>query len=186
MKILTISGSPRKNGGTSGIISALIREIEQSGISPLKIRSISLAQEKIRPCKACGKCIKEGFCVRHSDDWADISRQMLKSDLIIIASPVYFHDVNGPVKNLIDRSYSLWHKKQLKGKKVIPVAVCHEVGEDRTLETLKIWAQAHDMKLLKSVSGRGAKDAAKDAEVLASVQDVVKSLTGETTPDSAV
>ena len=181
MRVLTISGSPRKKGGTTEIIGSLVRELEKSSISLLKVKSVLLSKTKIRPCRACLKCKKEGHCVVQSDDWSDIAGQMLKSDVIIIGSPVYFHDVSGPVKNLIDRSYSLWHKKLLKGKKVIPVAVCHEVGEDRTLDTMKIWAQAHDMKLVKSVSGHGAGPSAviKNPETRELIQEAVKSLTGD-------
>ncbi len=109
---------------------------------------------------------------------------MKKSDLIIIGSPVYFHDVNGQIKNLIDRSYSLWHERQLKGKKVIPVAVCAESGDDRALETLKLWAQAQDMKIIRSVSGHGFKagEVLKDESAMKLADEAVRAVSGEVKP----
>ncbi|MDD1727950.1 MAG: flavodoxin family protein [Methanospirillum sp.] len=184
MRVLAISGSPLKNGNTSRLINAITSELEKSGVTDLKIKTISLAGSTIRPCKSCRKCIKEGHCVLKSDDFSRFARQMKKSDLIIIGSPVYFHDVNGPVKNMIDRSYSLWHKRQLKGKKVIPVAVCADSGDDRALETLKIWAQAQEMKIIRTVSGHGYKagEVLKDQSAIGQVKDAIKTIAGDVSP----
>jgi len=188
MRVLAISGSPLKNGNTSRLIDVIISDLSKSGVADLKIKEISLAGNNIRPCKSCRKCMKEGHCVLRSDDFLSIARKMKKSDLIIIGSPVYFHDVNGQIKNLIDRSYSLWHERQLKGKKVIPVAVSAESGEDRALETLKIWAQAHEMKIIKPVSGHGFKagDVLKDKSAMVLASEAVKAIAGDVKPaDSA-
>ncbi|HWQ67753.1 MAG TPA: flavodoxin family protein [Methanospirillum sp.] len=181
MRVLAISGSPLRNGNTSRLIRTVVHELEKSGITDLNVKDISLAGAEIRPCKSCRKCMKEGRCVLKSDDFLKIAKQMKKSDLIILGTPVYFHDVNGQIKNLIDRSYSLWHERQLKGKKVIPVAVCAESGDDRALESLKIWAQAQEMKIISSVSGHGYKagEVLKDESALKSVHTAVQNLTGD-------
>ncbi len=181
MRVLAISGSPLKNGNTSRLINVIVSDLEKSGIADLKIKEISLAGSTISPCKSCRKCMKEGHCVLRSDDFSKIVRRMKKSDLIIIGSPVYFHDVSGPIKNLIDRSYSLWHERQLKGKKVIPVAVCAESGDDRALETLKIWAQAQEMKIIRSVSGHGFKagDILKDESAMKLADEAVRTVAGD-------
>lgn len=180
MRVLAISGSQLKKGNTSQLIGYLTGRLEKAGISDLSIRSVSLSGLKIRPCKACKKCMETGKCVV-SDDFGSLAKKMLKSDLIIIGSPVYFHDVSGEVKNLIDRTYSLWHERQLKGKRVIPVAVCAETGDERTLETLRIWAQSQEMRIVHSVSGHGYKrgEVMKDEQALASANAAVSELTGE-------
>ena len=181
MKVLAISGSPLKKGNTSQLIGSVVKELKKSGVADLKVKEVSLAGSTIRPCKSCRKCMKEGHCVLRSDDFNSIARKMRKSDLIIIGSPVYFHDVNGQIKNLIDRSYSLWHERQLKGRKVLPVAVCAESGDDRTLETLKIWAQAQEMKIIRPVSGHGYKagDILKDESAMNAVREAVKTIAGD-------
>jgi multimeric flavodoxin WrbA len=183
MRVVALSGSPLKKGNTSRLIGAIIEELGKSGAADLKVKEISLADCSIKPCRSCRKCMKEGHCVLKSDDFLPIARKMLKSDLIIIGTPVYFHDVSGPVKNLIDRSYSLWHKRQLKGRKVIPVAVCADSGDERTLETLQIWAQAHEMKIIRPVSGHGYKagEVIRDESVAPKVKEAVQNCIGEGT-----
>ena len=125
--------------------------------------------------------MKEGHCVIRADDFAGIAKKMIKSDLIIIGSPVYFQDVTGQVKNLIDRSYSLWHEHQLKGKKMIPVAVCAKSGDDRSIDTLRIWAQAHEMKIVRPVSGHGFKagEILKDESAMRAAGEAVRSIIGD-------
>ncbi|MCA1916017.1 NAD(P)H-dependent oxidoreductase [Methanospirillum hungatei] len=180
MRVLSLSGSHVKKGNTGLLIGYLNEQIEEAAIEDLKMKSVSLADAKIGPCKGCRKCMETGYCVV-KDDFNSIARKMLKSDLLIIGSPVYFQDVSGRVKNLIDRTYSLWHDRQLKGKKVIPVAVSAVSGEDRALETLRIWAQAHEMKIIRSVYGHGYKrgEVLKDPEAKDAVITAVRDLVGE-------
>jgi multimeric flavodoxin WrbA len=181
MRVLAISGSPQKNGNTRRLIRAIATELEKREIADLNITELSLGEKDIRPCKSCRKCLKEGRCVLKSDDFLSIAKKMKKSDLIILGTPVYFHDVSGPVKNLIDRSYSLWHERQLKGRKVIPVAVCSESGDDRAIETMEIWAQAQEMKILSPVSGHGYKagEVLRDESALQRVRAAADAVSGE-------
>jgi multimeric flavodoxin WrbA len=183
MRILSLSGSHLKKGNTTQLIEYLNEQIEHSIIGDLKIKMISLSGAKIGPCKGCRKCMETGACVI-KDDFQSIAKKMLKSDLIILGSPVYFHDVAGLVKNLLDRTYSLWHERQLKGKRVIPVAVSAISGEERTLETIRIWAQAHEMRIVKSISGHGNKkgEVLYDDLALESVRSAVRDLVGEMQP----
>jgi multimeric flavodoxin WrbA len=183
MRVLSLSGSQLKKGNTSQLIGYLNEQIKQSEIGDLKMKSISLSGARIGPCRECRKCMETGICVV-KDDFHSIARKMLKSDLIIIGSPVYFHDVSGQVKNLMDRTYSLWHDRQLKGKKIIPVAVSAVSGEDRTLETIRIWAQAHEMKIVRSVSGHGYKkgEVLHDKEAMEAAESAVRDLIGEMQP----
>lgn len=178
MKVLAISGSPLKNGNTSRLIGLILKELEKSTVNDIRIKEVTLADYTIRPCRSCRKCMKEGRCVLKADGFNQIARKMKKSDLIIIGSPVYFHDVSGQIKNLIDRSYSLWHERQLKGRRVIPVAVCAESGDERALETLKIWAQAQEMKIIRPVSGHGYKagEIQRDEDALKKVKEAVMTL----------
>lgn len=110
---------------------------------------------------------------------------MLQSDLIILGSPVYFSDVSAPVKALIDRTVSLWHTKQLKGKKLIVAAACAEYGAEHTIETMRHWAKDHEMEIISSIEGKGEHmgDVLKDEkamdEVKKSVETVMKSLSSE-------
>ena len=68
--------------------------------------------------------IDEIACVQN-DDAIDIMEQMISSDVVLFASPIYFWGFSAQIKVLIDRSYSLvtnYHKPAhtslMKGKRI--------------------------------------------------------------------
>lgn len=42
----------------------------------------------------------------YKDDVPEILEKMIKSDVIVLASPIYFYSITGQMKTLIDRSYA--------------------------------------------------------------------------------
>lgn len=156
MKIVSVCSSPRKHGNTEAIIRSIGQGIKKSGSPEVKNKYFSIADMDIAPCRACSKCLKKGRCVI-SDDFEKISSTLIKSDLIILGSPVFFSDVNAQAKAFIDRTYALWHKKVLKGKKVILVASCAESGAGHTIDTLRHWARDHEMNIIASIDGISGK-----------------------------
>ena len=174
MKIISICGSKRKNGNTAELLHALETGLNDAD---MKIKEFSLSDIKLAPCRACLKCISKGHCVI-SDDFGKIAARMLKSDLIILGSPVYFSDVSAPVKALIDRTVSLWHKKQLKGKKIVLAAACAETGSEHTIETMKLWAKDHEMEIISTIQGGGEKKGSilKDERAINGVKNTIEIL----------
>jgi len=75
--------------------------------------------------------------------------------VLVIGSPTYYFDVCGHLKNFIDRSYSLYHQRQLAGRKAVAVSVCANKGGDRTIETLEGFLNSHEFSYLGWVKGRG-------------------------------
>jgi multimeric flavodoxin WrbA len=110
------------------------------------------------------------------DDFGKLAFQMIHSDLIIVGSPAYFSDVSSPVKALIDRTISLWHTRQLKGKNIIFVTTCAESGSEHALETLNIWAKDHEMILISTIEGKGkdVKDILKDEKTTMAIKNSVE------------
>ena len=184
MKVLSICGSYRKKGNTAALIETLESEIKKATIPDMKMKELSLSDLEMDPCHACLKCKKKGYCVV-SDDFSKVSSQLLKSDVIILGSPVYFSDVSSQVKTLIDRTLSLWHTRQLKGKKVILAATCNATGTEHTIETLKNWANGHEMEVISTIEGKGEKrsDVLKDEKVIAAVKNSVEALQKMGTPE---
>lgn len=182
MKTISICGSSRNKGNTAELLRTLDKSMKDAKIPGLKGKKITLSDLDIKPCRACLKCKKKGSCVI-SDDFGKIITQILHSDLIILGSPVYFSDVSSSVKTLMDRTLSLWHTKQLKGKKIILAAACAESGTEHTIETMKNWAKAHEMELISTIEGKGEKkgsvlqDEKAMERVKTSVEQVIKSLT---------
>ena len=109
MKILGIFGSPRRGGNTDILLEETLKGAEKEGA---KVDRIYLTDYAITPCKECHGCDQTGQCVI-LDDMQKIYPRLLESDIIILASPIFFYGVTAWAKALIDRSQALWAKKYL-------------------------------------------------------------------------
>lgn len=155
MKVLGISGSMRKEGNTASLVKVILSRCEDAGI---KTEFVSLSGKKILPCLGCEKCKEKKWCVIENDDWNEVIRKVLDSDILIIGSPTYYYDVGGHVKNFIDRTYSLYHDRKLAGRKGVAVAVCANKGATRTIQTLEGFLSTHEFSSLGSVKGTGFRE----------------------------
>ena len=152
MKVLGLSGSMRKDGNTAQLIKEVLKPSQEAGI---ETEFVSLAGKKILPCLGCGKCKEKKWCVIERDDWGEIAQKMIDCEVLVIGSPVYYYDVNGHLKNFIDRTYSLYHDRRLAGRKGIAVAVQASAGADRALKTIEGFMNAHGFTSLGAITGNG-------------------------------
>ena len=106
MKILILMGSPRLNGNTTELCKPFIDELKEKGAS---IRYVPLHNKNILPCKGCYACQNvsdEYGCVQH-DDMNSIIADVLWSDCIIFATPIYSWYCPTTMKSVLDRHYGL-------------------------------------------------------------------------------
>ncbi|WOF16895.1 flavodoxin family protein [Methanoplanus sp. FWC-SCC4] len=157
MKVLGISGSMRKDGNTAALVRKIVDYVDTEGCDEFETEFISLAGKKINPCMGCEKCREAKWCVQ-KDDWTEVANKIVNCDVLVFGSPTYFYDVNGQTKNLIDRTYSLYHDRKLNGKYSVVVSVCADRGCERTLESLEGFVNTHGFSYLGYVSGRGFKE----------------------------
>ena len=68
----------------------------------------------------------DGVCVQ-KDDMSEILDAYKKADVLVLATPVYFHGVCAQMKTFIDRTYPIW---QNLGKKEIYYIVTAGLGRD--------------------------------------------------------
>ena len=124
MQITTLLGSARKKGNTATVLGWVEEELKSLGH---EVERIYLNNKSIGGCLGCDKCGEnpdEIACVQ-KDDAIDIMEQMIASEVILYASPIYFWGFPAQIKALIDRGYSLvtnYHKPEwtslLKGKRI--------------------------------------------------------------------
>lgn len=102
MKVLAISGSPRKGGNTFILLRRVLDVIESEGIAT---EIVELAGRKVQGCTACLKCreLADGQCHGRNDAINECLPKIDAADGIIIGSPVYFGNVSTEAKALIDR-----------------------------------------------------------------------------------
>ena len=98
--ILIISASPRKCGNSDMLCDEFLRGAKESGNN---VEKIFLRDTRVNYCLGCGVCNSTHKCIQH-DDMADILDKMVKADVIVLATPVYFYTMNAQLKTLIDRT----------------------------------------------------------------------------------
>ena len=100
MRILFINGSPKKTGNTAQLAETLLggRKYETLNLTDYRIGSYG-----------------QNFL----DDELDIViSKMKEADVIVIGSPLYWHNICGSVRNVLDRFYGLVSEKDLKGRRI--------------------------------------------------------------------
>lgn len=124
MKIVVITGSPRKNGNSFAMTEAFIHEAEQRGHS---VRRFDAAFLKIGGCHACMTCYKTDKACSFDDDFNDIAPAILEADAVVFTMPVYWYSIPAQIKGAIDRLFSLVvGGKEVAGKKWGLIACCEE------------------------------------------------------------
>ena len=112
-KVLIISSSARKGGNSDTLCDAYAEGARSAGHDVEKVR---LAKLHIEPCLGCYACEKSGLCAQ-KDDMAGLLPKLKETDVIVLASPVYFYTICGRLKNFIDRTLPLYPYEGFAGKK---------------------------------------------------------------------
>lgn len=98
--IVVINGSPRKNGNTELLVDAFIEGAIGSGNIVTKF---NVGRMKISGCTDCKYCVSHlGECV-HKDDMQEIYPALYNADMLVLASPIYWHGMTSQIKSMIDR-----------------------------------------------------------------------------------
>lgn len=106
MKILAFSGSPRRFGNSVHLLNRFLAGAIESGATTEIIYANGV---DIKNCRGCLRCNLLQKCVIRNDDWPEISVKILEADAVVFASPVYFHHLAAPLKNILDRFRSFIH-----------------------------------------------------------------------------
>ncbi len=104
MKVLTILGSPRSNGFSS-TIARRFNEVAEAGGA--EVSTHELQKLDYSGCTACFGCKRKAEACTLDDGLTPVLDAMHDADIIVLASPVYFHDITGQLKLFIDRNFSL-------------------------------------------------------------------------------
>lgn len=104
MKILVLNGSPRPKGNTAQMISSFREGAEAVGH---QVNVVDVCQKKIAGCLACEYCHTrgKGTCIQ-KDDMQEVYALLKEAEMLVLASPIYYHGVSGQLKCTLDRFYS--------------------------------------------------------------------------------
>lgn len=154
-KVLIISTSLRTDSNSEILAKEVAKGAKEKGH---KVEFVSLKNKKIAFCKGCLVCQKLGKCAI-KDDANKITEKIKKSDVIVWATPVYYYEMSGQMKTVIDRANSLY-SSNYKFREVYLVTTSTEDSKDvadRVISGVQGWIDCFDnVKLKKTLSGGGA------------------------------
>lgn len=106
MQICILNGSPRLHGNTAELLKPFTEELTSSGAD---VTAYTLANMNIASCKGCYHCqdVPETYGCIQKDDMHTIVDSILKSDLILLATPIYTWFCTTELKAVLDRFYGL-------------------------------------------------------------------------------
>ena len=149
MKVLGISGSPRKGSTTDQLVQEVLSGVE------CETQFIPLAGKEIGPCRACLGCVKTNTCVL-TDDMADLRDAIVDADAYVIGAANYFSVLNGLSHCFLERWYQFRHRegKAVVGK--LGVAVGVGGGDPKTpAENVKKFFEYNKIDCVAAVTAQG-------------------------------
>ncbi|MCD8237891.1 MAG: flavodoxin family protein [Clostridiales bacterium] len=165
--VLIVSTSPRKDGNSNMLADAFAKGAESSGNS---VEIVRLYDKTINFCKGCLACQETGFCVIR-DDASIIAQKMFNADVLVFATPIYYYEMSGQMKTMLDRANPLYDS-DYKFKDIYLLTAAAETEEetsDGAINGLEGWISCFERASLKGVvKGHGFTDVGeiKDAPVL--------------------
>lgn len=140
MKTLFINGSPNKNGNTSHLASVLLKGRSYEALNLVDYKLYSYGQSF------------------PDDQFQEILTKMKKADTIVLGSPVYWHNMSGAVRNLLDRFYGPVSEGALSGRKFVFLfqgAAPEKWMLEKAEYTMSRFARMYGMEYLGMASSTG-------------------------------
>ena len=146
-KVLVISTSLRKNSNSEALADEFARGAKEAGH---EVEKVSLTDKNIGFCRGCFACLKTGRCVIQ-DDAPDIVEKMHDAEVIAFATPIYYYEMSGQMKTLLDRANSLYDSDYAFGDiYLLSAAAEDEAGVDRrAVNGLEGWIDCFERAHLK-------------------------------------
>lgn len=141
-KVLVISTSLRKISNSELLADEFIKGAKDAGND---VEKISLRGRKIQYCIGCLSCQKTGKCVLR-DDMDEINQKLHDCDIVAFATPIYYYEMCGQMKTVLDRANPLYGS-DYHFKKVCLLSTAAEDDEgvsDRALEGLCGWVECFE------------------------------------------
>ena len=104
-RIVILNGSPRRKGNTSALVRAFTEGAESNGNA---VTAFFLDGMEIHGCKGCfgGHSSWACPCVQ-KDDMEQIYPAVRESDVVVLASPLYYWNLSGQLRTAVDRLFAL-------------------------------------------------------------------------------
>ena len=141
MRVMTIMGSPRREGGTAAALRWVEDDLRAMGHEVDRADVIDYA---VAGCDDCRRCKEPGTELCAHDDGANgLFRRMIRADAIIMATPLYCWSFTAQLKALVDRMHCMTegltgrpdHRSLLEGK-ILAMVMTAGGGHPKNIELL--------------------------------------------------
>ncbi|MEN6457961.1 MAG: flavodoxin family protein [Thermoguttaceae bacterium] len=182
MRVLGISGSPRRNGNTDILVRTALDGLTAEGV---ETEFLSLADRPVKPCIACGGCFQqeEPRCTLKDPAFDGILEKFAAADGILVGSPVYFGSATPQTMALLDRVgyVARRHPDLLRRKVGAAVVVARRAGQNFTFAQLNYFFLIAEMIVPGSnywnvAFGREMGQVENDAEGLDTVKTLAQNM----------
>lgn len=123
--IFVISTSPRKGGNSETLADEFIRGAKEAGN---RVEKVCLYDKAIGFCKGCLACLKTHRCALH-DGADEIAQKMRDADVLVFATPIYYYEMCGQMKTMLDRANPLYGS-DYRFREIYMLSTAAEDGED--------------------------------------------------------
>ena len=103
-RVIVISTSLRAGSNSKALAERFAEGARDVGND---VEIVSLVGKNIQFCKGCFCCQKLGRCVI-KDDVNEIMEKVLNADVVCWATPIYYYEMSGQMKTLIDRMNAMY------------------------------------------------------------------------------
>lgn len=99
---------------------------------------ISLSNKKMSFCLGCDSCKNnlDKYCVLDDFITNSVYRELINVNKIVIASPMYMSNINGILKNLIDRMNPFYHHSELFDNKKVYLILTGQTSKGENEEEI--------------------------------------------------
>lgn len=146
-KVIVLSTSLRSNSNSELLAKSFVEGARDAGN---EVEYITLKNKDIRFCIGCLVCQKTGHCVI-KDDVADIMNSVLEADVVVWSTPIYYYEMSGQMKTLIDRLNPMY-SKDYKFRDVYLLATAAEEGNEifeKVITGLNGWIDCFEKTSIK-------------------------------------
>ena len=161
-KVIVISTSLRHGSNSDMLADQFISGAKTAGND---VETISLVGKNIQFCKGCLACQQLGRCVIN-DDVNDIMAKVLTADVVCWATPIYYYEMSGLMKTLIDRMNAMYELDyQFRDVYLLTTAADDEEQTPRRAEAgLTGWTDCFPKSHLKGTVFCGGVNKAREIE----------------------
>ena len=176
-KVLIISTSIRAGSNSEILANKFYEGAKDAGHN---VELITLRNKNVSFCRGCFACQNLGKCVIN-DDANAITDKICESDVIVWVTPIYYYEMSGQMKTMIDRANSLY-SRNYKFREVYLLTVAADDDPktpERAINGLQGWIECFDNVTLKGtlfIGGVNNPNEIKDDNRLQKAYDLGKNI----------